>query len=469
MGFLDRIRTFFNRPTTGEGLKISDDDFYVGVSPNSFRDRVEGNYQMVLENCLQAWRENALARRIVNLYTQYVVGPGCGVECDNEAAAAFLARFWSHPLNHMDTRLDELCDELTRTGNLFLLISSDIAGMTYIRAVPATAIKNMETAKNDYEQPQYFEYQDDNEVEVKKVYAEDRLFPTLETRMYHFAVNRPVGAKYGEPDLAPVLIWLQRYSMWLEDRCRLNHYRNSFLFTVKTMLKSEEERVQRQNQLNARPLTPGSILVTNESESWDVLSAKLEAGDAEADGLAIKKQIAAGTGIPLHFLAEPESQNKASAEAAGGATYKSFEQRQKLFLFMCEEIMRIALRRRRLVDRRIPDPDDIHLELLGADIYPSDNNDLATAGATTSNIGTQLRKLGYISRKEFVRKVYKASGEEDIDIDMLLQEGADDPLTEEEKLIFYNPLKDKDDDPTKYNTTTIDGAVQHYDQGSEVN
>ena len=130
--------------------------------------------------------------------------------------------------------------------------------------------------------------------------------------------------------------------------------------------------------------------------------------------------------------------------------------------------MRIALRRRRIVDRNIPDPDEIHLELLGADIYPSDNNTLATAGATTSNIGTQLRKLGYISRREFVRKVYKASGEEDIDVDMLLQEGQADPLTEEEKLIFYNPIKGEDD-ATKYNTTTIDGAVPHFDQGSEVN
>lgn len=468
MGLLDRIRGIFNRPTTGQGLRANEDDFYVGVSPNSFRDRVEGNYQMVLENSLQAWRENALARRIVNLYTQYVVGTGLSVDCDNPDAAEFLEKFWNHPLNHMDVRLDELCDELTRTGNLFLLISSDISGMTYVRAVPATAIKNIETAKNDYEQPEYFEYQEDNQIEVKKVYAEDRLFPTLETRMYHFAVNRPIGGKYGEPDLAPVLIWLQRYSMWLEDRMRLNHYRNSFLFVVKTMLKSEEERVQRQNQLNQRPLSPGSILVTNESETWDVLSAKLEGSDAANDGLAIKKQIAAGTGIPLHFLAEPEQQSKTSAEAAGGATYKSFEQRQKLFMYMCEELMKIALRRRRIVDRNIPDPDEIHLEILGSDIYPSDNTNLATAGATTSNIGTQLRKLGYISRKEFVRKVYKASGEEDIDVDMLLQEGAEDPLTEEEKLIFYNPLKDEDD-PTKYNTTTIDGAVPHFDQGSEVN
>ena len=202
MGWRERIRAFLGRPTTGEGLRVGDDEFFVGVSPNAFRDRTEGNYQTVLEDSLQAWRENPLARRIVNLYSEYVVGSGVTIESENPELEAFLLRFWNDPLNHMDIRLDDLCDELTRTGNLFLLISSDCAGMTYIRAVPATAVKNIETARNDYEQPQYFEYQEDNQIEVKKVYAEDRNFPTLETRMYHFAVNRPVGAKFGEPDLA---------------------------------------------------------------------------------------------------------------------------------------------------------------------------------------------------------------------------------------------------------------------------
>ena len=48
--------------------------------------------------------------------------------------------------------------------------------------------------------------------------------------MLHYAVNRPVGAKFGESDLAPMLRWLTRYASWLEDRARLNRYRNTFLF-----------------------------------------------------------------------------------------------------------------------------------------------------------------------------------------------------------------------------------------------
>jgi hypothetical protein len=45
--------------------------------------------------------------------------------------------------------------------------------------------------------------------------------------MLHYAINRPVGAVRGESDLAPLLRWLSRYAAWLEDRARLNRYRNS--------------------------------------------------------------------------------------------------------------------------------------------------------------------------------------------------------------------------------------------------
>ena len=71
--------------------------------------------------------------------------------------------------------------------------------------------------------------------------------------MLHYTINRPVGAQWGESDLAPVLKWLSRYSGWLEDRARLNRFRNSFLFVVKAPFISEEDRKPRQANLAAHP------------------------------------------------------------------------------------------------------------------------------------------------------------------------------------------------------------------------
>ena len=271
---------------------------------------------------LLAWRTNPLARRIVELTSQYVVGGGLTINCKHEQAAAFLAEVWNHRLNRMPVRVFEMCDELTRTGNLFVLISTDPAGMSYLRVIPASNIEEIQSRENDIEQPVAFKLKaslDDLNPQPIPAYDPQGDNPQ-QAVMLHYAINRPAGAQWGEPDLAPLLRWLSRYSNWLEDRARLNRYRNAFLFVVQAKFASEAQRKARQTALNANPPKPGSILVADENETWKALSPRLESGDAEKDGLAIKKMIAAGAGIPLHFLAEPESATRTTAEAAGGPT-----------------------------------------------------------------------------------------------------------------------------------------------------
>jgi len=146
----------------------------------------------------------------------------------------------------------------------------------------------------------------------------------------------------GESDLAPQLRWLARYANWLEDRARLNRYRTAFLYNVKSKFSSEAERLSRQAQLNSVPPSPGSILVTDENETWSVIQPTLASADANEDGLSLKKMIAAGTGLPLHFLAEPESATRTTAEAAGGPTFRRFEQRQRYFMWLSMTFFRLS-------------------------------------------------------------------------------------------------------------------------------
>ncbi len=190
-----------------------------------------------------------------------------------------------------------------------------------------------------------------------------------------YAINRPAGAQWGESDLAPLLIWLSRYSNWLQDRARLNRYRNAFLYIVQAKFASEAQRKARQTSLNANPPKPGSILVADENESWRVIHPRLDSSNAEKDGLALKKMIAAGAGIPLHFLAEPESSTRTKADAAGGPTFRRYEQRQQYFLWMIEDILRVAITRVSKIDRKISK--QIDLSVNGSDISSKDNLSLS--------------------------------------------------------------------------------------------
>jgi len=397
----------------------------LGDSPT---ERYAPDREELLRQALEAWRVNPLARRIVGLTSQYVVGGGISFSCAHEPTSAFLRAFWQHPLNRMPVRVYEWCDELTRSGNLFLLLSTDAAGMSYLRAVPALRVRTIQSRENDIDQETAYEMQPASAegLEGARWLAYDanrdqqREDGGFETVMLHFAVNRAVGAQWGESDLAPVLRWLSRYAAWLEDRARLNHFRNAFLYIVRARFASEAERRARQSALNAAPPSPGSILVTDENETWDTLHPRLESDESGQDGLALKKMLAAGAGIPLHFLAEPESATRTTAEAAGGPTYRHFEQRQRYFLWLLGDVLRAVVNRRSAVDRRVSRRAEIQLS--GADISARDNMALAMAASNIMPALGSLREHGLVDDAELLRLFYRFCGES-VDVEEMLARG----------------------------------------------
>ncbi|MGB4594520.1 MAG: hypothetical protein WBI14_01265 [Anaerolineaceae bacterium] len=373
-------------------------------------DRIAFDREAVMSDCMDAWRFNPLARRIVELTSQYVVGGGMNPVCTHAETQAFLNRFWHHRLNHLPVRLIEMSDELVRSGNLFVLLSTDPGGMSYLRLVPSADVSEIHSRANDVEQELEYHLKPSLEGEEKRYIAYDACCDGVNSRgefatvMLHYAVNRPAGAQWGESDLGPVLKWLSRYSSWLEDRVRLNRFRNAFIYVVKAHFANESARQVRQTQLLSAPPSPGSVLVTDESEEWSVLSPKLEALDASTDGLAIKKMIAAGVGVPLHFLAEPESSTRTTAEAAGGPTFRRFEQRQRFIQWMLADLCQIVVARRAQVDRMVLSPVEIAIQ--AADISSKDNPSLAQAGREVAEFAADLLEKQLISNEEYLRLVY---------------------------------------------------------------
>jgi hypothetical protein len=397
------------------------DGFYEQGGPREERDRATYDREEVLRQCLEAWRVNPLARRVVALTTQFALGSGISLGCAHPATKSFLLSWWNHRLNQMPLRLVEWSDELTRAGELFILVSTGADGMSYLRAVPALALAGIRTAANDSAQETAYIEKDSLEGEAGELRegriwpaydptadtpGEDGIFPPV---MLHFAVNRPAGALHGESDLAPVLKWLGRYTQWLEDRARLNRFRQTFLFQVKARFTSETERSARQAALNGSPPPPGSILVTDESESWSVLSPELDSFEASQDGMAIKKMIAAGVALPLHFLAEPESSTRTTAESAGLAVFKHLEQRQQVLFAIVRELAGVAICRRALVDRRVKA--DTVVEVSGAEVCVRDNAALAGAAVQAMRAFGALQSRGLIDERELLRVVYRFAGE----------------------------------------------------------
>jgi hypothetical protein len=119
--------------------------------------------------------------------------------------------------------------------------------------------------------------------------------------------------------------------------------------------------------------------------------------------------IATGAGLPLHFLAEPESATRTTAESSGGPTFRHYQQRQRFFLWLVQDLLRLALQRRAAVDRAV-DPTAV-IEVQGADISARDNLSLSEAAQQAAAAFGPLHDKGLINDEELLRVIYRFAGE----------------------------------------------------------
>lgn len=386
----------------------NDNSFYAGgrTAVDIFRDRLDYDRHTILAETLRAWRTNPVARWLVQLTNVFVLGTGLKWECADQAADNFLKDFWNHRLNQLQTHIPAWLDEQTRSGDLFLLFSVDSAGMSYVRAVPSEMIKEIQTRSNDYQQETAFIQGDLNQTPWMAFDPEDAAQTAF---MLHFPINQPVGCQFGESDLSPLLPWIGRLSTLVSDRVVLHHVRSQISFVLQGKFNDSAAKLKRQREIELHPPRQGSVLVTDESEIWSVLESKLGSEDAANDILAVKKLIAVGVGVPLHYLAEPESSTRTTAEAAGTPTFKRFDDRQRQFKQMINTILQVALAVRRRTDKSLPAR--VEITVNAGDITERDNSLLALAAARAEPALGDLYDRDLIAEPEYLRLFYRMMGE----------------------------------------------------------
>jgi hypothetical protein len=385
-----------------------DNNFFTGGLSGLYTDplnRSAWDRRKVFTEALRAWRVNPIARRIVKLMTSFVIGKGIEIKCKDEATNTFIQE-WAKK-NKLQKNLKRWKDEETRTGNLFALYNVQPDGMTIIRMTPAELIEEIETDENDVEKELAY-IRDQSAQDKWSAYNPEE---QQQTFMLHFASNQPVGSPWGEADLSPLLVWIGRFSSWLEDRVRLNRFRTAFMYVVRGNYADESERAAREKAINANPPKSGSVLVMNAAngEDWGILSANLDAFDASMDGTAIKKNIAAGIGFPMHWLAEPEDSTRTTAEAAGTPSFRTMEETQNDFFETIREMIQTALEVKVKYDGGVNPAAEI--EITGPDITERDNATLALALGRAYPQLADMYDREAIDPDEFMRLTYKMFAE----------------------------------------------------------
>lgn len=313
---------------------------FVGL-PN---DRDLAEMQQLYADALTAWRKNPIAKRIVEITTDYTIGDGIGISSGFKPLDKFIPAFWHHSKNHIDRRLESMSEELSRAGDLFpVLFRNQHDGMSYIRFLIKSQVSEITTAVNDWEtELSITELPNNLGSEPRTWYTIN--YPGIEEETavaLHYHINRPIGATLGESDLATMIPWLLRYSRMLEDRVRLHWAARSFLYTVTV----PTNQVQAKQNQYANPPESGSVIVKDSGETWDTITPNLRGADASHDMEAVRGMIDAGSGYPPHWRGESGSANLATATAMQAPAERHLKRRQRHFVYMLQDIVATAYNR----------------------------------------------------------------------------------------------------------------------------
>jgi hypothetical protein len=299
-------------------------------------DNKTARVQELYANALEAWRKNPIAWRIIAITTDYVVGDAIAITSPYRPLNQYIRLFWHHPKNRLDLRLEAMCDELSRAGDLFVaLFLNPEDGMSYIRFVAKDRILRIETSPNDWECVLAYAEVGENGGAREWLSPQHPGASEALAIMLHYAVNRPLGALMGEGDLTSMIPWLQRYSRILEDRVRLHWAMRAFLW----MVTVPANKIREKQEQYRTPPDAGSIIVKDETESSQAVAPQVHGADAQHDLRAVRGMIDAGSGYPPHWRGEAADANLATATAMQAPTERHLRRRQQYFSFILMDIL----------------------------------------------------------------------------------------------------------------------------------
>ena len=266
----------------------------------------------VLARCHLAHERNPLAHTAVSLTTRFTVGEGLTVNYYNDRVEEILEDFRAAPDNAVQQYEKSFLDDLQVDGELFIRFA-DLDGRTVIAPIPPWEVDWIKTEPGFHKRTLAFHQsgQQSDGTPGNLSYV-DRELPADE--VLHVAINQHSYETRGRPELFRILPWLKAYKDWLEGRARQNHWRGSLLYHVQ-LQNATGAQVSAKRAQYRQPPPPGSLVITNDKEAWNVLESKVGAADVAEDGRQMKLMVAVGAELPEYMLSDGANANLASSKS----------------------------------------------------------------------------------------------------------------------------------------------------------
>jgi hypothetical protein len=290
------------------------------------------------------WEQNPLARRLIELMTDLILGEGTTVQADDERVGEILRMTWDEDMDVFSMAMAEHHNSLSCCGDLFIPCTiNPITGRPTFGFFDAYDIKRIHFADNNPLLPDVIELRPDDYASVGQKFKVIRRNPAtrmLEGDCFLSRINGLPNSERGRSDLTAVADWVDLYDQYLYAQVERLQLLSAFAWDV-TIKSNDPEYINKRAREFPQP-RPGMLYVHNEAETMEAVTPQLHGSDHSETARALRTHIGGSRGFPASYLGDMDS-NKATIEGQNDVMMKTPARRQKHFALTVKQMVTFTI------------------------------------------------------------------------------------------------------------------------------
>jgi hypothetical protein len=350
----------------GTNLGLVGNDFIPLLGGPFYKQLYNQDYITQANAAFFASNHDPIARAAIDITSNFTLGRGYRVDCDNSAALAVWRAF--EKVNDLQSQMHKMSREIQINGEvIWWWLPDNNAKLTQrpypgqeipkaflprLQLIDSTVIYDIITPPEDVNSPLYYVWMAPTQYQVFAGMGQSPATSNVPTakfifqqipaaQMMHFKVNAFSNEKRGRSDLFPVLGYMKRLRDSVNYAIIALQKQSSYCIdtTINGDQTDIDQYIDQQNSLGQIP-PAGSEFVHTEAIKRQYLGAEGAKTGASPSFEWCLSMISAGLGIPVSYLGTHLSggQTRASAIVSTEPVAKKFEQRQKLYENMILEM-----------------------------------------------------------------------------------------------------------------------------------
>jgi len=323
----------------------SNEDYgYRGLTGRDIKDLKPLDQSKMLRICFWLYDKNGLAHRIVERYTDFVVGDGITYSCSDPKVKDIIDDFWLDEVNQMELAQYQEIRELSIYGEQCYPVKiGEGTGRVRLLYLDPTLINDVLTDPDNVKKKTAVKftsskYPSGKEIKIINLNEDNEM---LEGGCFYFSVNNVCNQPRGRSDLFTLADQIDSYENFLYNVGERSDLLTRVIIDLLIEGKDEKEIKEIVKKFNV----PNAMEVFghNQMTKLSFTVPDLGSADVTVGAKVLLNHILAGGGFPPHWFAGGEGLTRATAVSMDLPTKKQLKTRQKYFKWMLAYMFRFSI------------------------------------------------------------------------------------------------------------------------------